>query len=178
MVGKEHVDQRTVPLELGELLHAPDMRGALRVQVHFGRSAEHERQRHLREQDRLQVRLGLDRLAQPRVDLVPAHVRDGVALAVRAVARLGIAGGDLPVPRQPAERGVHLAERQLLPPSEEGVVIALEVVAVARLPFKQTEQGEWDAHAGHYMLGVYPKQITALSSYPVAYCKRLPGMET
>src|SRR5690348_10681795 len=122
------------------------MGAALRVKVGRGGLAEHERERHLREEYRLQVRLGLDRIGQPRVDIVPTGVGDGVALAVRAVARLGIAGGDLAVPRQPSERGVHLAERQLLTAPEEGVVGALEVVAMAWLPFKQAEQREWDAH--------------------------------
>src|ERR1700733_11838592 len=172
MIGEKHVEQRAGPLELGELLHAPDMGGPLRVEVGLGRPAEHEREGHLREEHGLQVRLGLDRLGQPRVDLVAARVGDGVALAVRAVARLGIAGGHFAVACKPSERGVHLAERQLLTAPEEIVIVALEVVAVARLSFKQAEQGEWDAHADQYILSVYLKQIHTDGSRSITCSKK------
>src|SRR3984893_11671145 len=173
MIGEQHVHQRASPLEVGELLHALHMRGPLRVEVGLGRLAEHEREGHLREQHRLQVRLGLDRLGQPLVDLVTARVGDGVALAVRAVARLGIAGDHLAVACQPSERGVHLTERQMLPAAEEIVVVALEVIAVARLPFKQAEQGAWDAHAGQYILSGYLKQIRTAGSRSITYSEKL-----
>lgn len=137
VVGEEHVDQGAGSLEFGEFLHAPDMGGALRVQVLLGGFPEHERERHLREQHGLQVRLGLDRIGQPRVDLAAARFGDDVAPAVRAVAGLGRAGDDLPVSRQPAKRRVHLAERQLFPAPEKRIVVALEVITVARCPFEQ-----------------------------------------
>ena len=92
------------------------------------------------------MRLGLDRLGQPRLDLGGAPLGDDVALAVRPLARLDVADHHLAVAGQPAEGRVDLAERQRLAAAEERVVVALEVVAVARLPFEQAEQGEGNAH--------------------------------
>jgi hypothetical protein len=81
---------------------------------------------------------------------------------VSAVAWLGAARDDLAVPGESAERGVHLPERQLLAASEEGAVVALEVVAVARFPFEQAEQSQRNAHIPHSTLSVYTEQVSAL----------------
>ena len=159
MVGEQHVNQAAVAPEFGEFLHPPDVRGMLPVQVCRGGLAEHQGQRHLREQDRLQVRFGLDRIGQPRVDLRPAGVGDRVALAVRSFARFGLAAGDLAVAGQPAERGVNLPEGQLLASPEVRVIVALQVVAVTGLAFEQAEKGQRDAHPREYTLGVYAAQI-------------------
>jgi len=159
VVGEQRVDQRTVAPDFGKFLHPPDVRGALPVQVCRGGLAEHQGQRHLREQDRLQVRFGLDRIGQPRVDLRPAGVGDRVALAVRSFARFGLAAGDLAVAGQPAERGVNLPEGQLLASPEVRVIVALQVVAVTGLAFEQAEKGQRDAHPREYTLGVYAAQI-------------------
>src|SRR5215469_1310689 len=133
------------------------MRGTLPVQVSLGGLAEHQRQRHLREQHGLQVRLRLDRIGKPCVDLGPAGVGDRVALAIGSLARLRLAAGDLAVAGQPAEGGVNLPERQLLASPEVGVVITLEVVPVTRFTFEQAKQGQWNAHSREYTLGIYFK---------------------
>src|SRR5215472_8032505 len=159
MVGEQHVNQRTVAPEFGEFLHPPDVRGTLLVQVSRGGLAEHQGQRHLREQDRLQVRLGLDRIGQPCVDLRPAGVGDPVGLAIRSFARFGLAADHLAVAGQPAERGVNLPEGQLLASPEVGVIVTLQVVAVAWLSFEQAKQGQGDAHPREYTLDVYARQI-------------------
>ena len=90
--------------------------------------------------------LGLDRLAQPRLDLVSADLGNRVALAFGPGPGLHLTGEDLSVARQATEGGVHLAERERFASSEVAVVIALEVVAVAGFSIKQTEQSERDAH--------------------------------
>ena len=48
--------------------------------------------------------------------------------------------------RQAGERGVHLAEGQRPAPPEVGVVIALQVVAVARFAIEEAEQGHGNTH--------------------------------
>jgi hypothetical protein len=84
---------------------------ALDVQVLLGGPAEHQRQHDLGEQDGLQVRLGRGRLGQPAFDVLDAGLRDGVPLAVRALAVLGGTsdrprrGGPGPAsPPRPADR--------------------------------------------------------------------------
>src|SRR6266702_2622736 len=104
-----------------------------------GGTAQHQRQHDLGEQDGLQVRLRLNRLPEPR--LVDAEVGDRIPLAVRPGARLGIPGYNLAIAREAAERGVDLAERQRPAPAEVGVIVALEVISVARLSLEQAKEG-------------------------------------
>ena len=63
-------------LELGQLPHPPQVRGALGVEVVLGRPAQHQRQHDLGEQHRLQVRLGFHRLGEPGLDLGHARLGD------------------------------------------------------------------------------------------------------
>src|SRR5712692_6112949 len=93
------------------------------------------------------MRLRLDRLAEPGVELTRADLGDGVALAVRPRSGLRIAAVDLAIAGQPAERRVHLAERQRLAAAEVGVVVALELITMARLAFQQAEKCQWNSHA-------------------------------
>jgi hypothetical protein len=133
--------------------------GALRVQVRFGRPAGHQREGHLREQDGLQVRLRLDRVAQPGINLGPAGLGNRVPLAIGPVTRLGVADEDLAVPGQPPEGRVNLPERRLLATPEILVVIALEVISMAWLALKQPEQRQRHAHASDYSSSVYIEQV-------------------
>src|SRR3954451_9526009 len=135
------------------------MRGALGVQIALGGAIEHQRQDHLHEQHRLQVRLWFDRLAQPGLDLGRALLGDDVALAVRSGTRLALAHHHLPVAGQPRQRGIHLPERQRLAPPEEDVVVALEVIAVAGLAFEQAEQRQRNTHNRVCTLSVYSPSI-------------------
>ncbi len=86
---------------------------------------------------------------------------DDVALAFGPVAGLGLAGDDLAVPGQSAERGVDLTVRQGLAAPEEGVVVALEVVAVARLALQQPEKGEGNTHGRNIHQGYTPSVYLA-----------------
>ena len=43
-------------------------------------------------------------------------------------------------------------------PPEVGVVVPLEVVAVARLPLKQPEKRQWNTHTSEYTFRVYGRQ--------------------
>ena len=102
-------------LELGELAHPRQVRGALDVEVLLRRAAEHEGEHDLHEEVGLEVGLGRDRLGEPRLDLALPGLGDGVALAVRTGPGLSLAGDRLSVPREAGEGGVHLAERQRPP---------------------------------------------------------------
>src|SRR5215813_4352854 len=92
------------------------------------------------------MRLRLDRRGQPAGELDTAQRGDGVSLAIRASARFHIPAGYLAVPGQPPERGVHLAEWQRFAAAEVRVVVALEVIPVARLTLEQTEKGQRNCH--------------------------------
>src|SRR5262249_18513925 len=141
---------------------------ALGVQVPLRGAAEHERQYHLGEQHGLQVWFGLDRFGEPGLHLGRAQRRDDVPLAVRPLTGPDVADDHLAVPGQPAEGRVDLTEGQRSAPAEEGVVVALQVVAVARFAFEQAEQGQRDAHADTihrgYTSRIYPRRV-----------RRLPG---
>ena len=91
VVGEQRVDQAAARLSSVSSRIRLQVRAALGVEVALGGPAEHQRQHHLGEQHRLQVRLGLDRLGEPRLDLGHALVGDHVALAVGPAARLGVA---------------------------------------------------------------------------------------
>ena len=155
VVGEQSVGHITAALDLGELAHPLQVHRALGVEELLRITLEHERESHLDEQDRLQVWLGLDRLGEPRLQLTGTVVGDHVPLAVRTPARLGFADDHLAVARQPAQGRVHLPVRQRLAASEVLVVIALEVITVARLTVQQAEKGERDCHAAHYTSRVY-----------------------
>ena len=99
-----------------------------------------------------------DRLPQPRLELGRALLGDHVALAVGPGAGLRFAHHHLAVAGQPAQRGVELPERQRPAAAEERVVVALEVVAVARLAFEEPEQGEGNAHAVGIPPGYTPRK--------------------
>src|SRR6185437_5779581 len=98
---------------------------------------------------------GLDRLGEPLLQFGDALVGDDVALAIGAGARLGLGGDHLAVAGQPGERRVDLSEREWLAAAEERVVVALEVVAVARLALEQAQQGQGNRHALDNTLSVY-----------------------
>jgi hypothetical protein len=55
-------------------------------------------------------------------------------------------GDQLAIAGKPAEGRVYLAERERLAPAEVRVVVALEVVTVARLPLEQAQESERNGH--------------------------------
>jgi hypothetical protein len=89
-----------------------------------------QRQDHLREQDRLQVRLGRLRLGQPPLEIGDALVGDGIALALGPLASLGADHNRPAIPLQPAQGGVHVPERHRLVSAETLVEGPLELIAV------------------------------------------------
>ena len=136
------------------------MRGALDVEVLLRGTTEHEREHDLHEEVGLEVGLGRDRLGEPRLDLVLPGLGDRVALAVRTGSRLSLAGDRLPVPREAGEGGVHLAEGKRPAAAEVGVVVALQVVAVARFTIEEPEEGHRNAHTSRE----YSQCIRAVNS--------------
>src|SRR5262249_7821308 len=100
-----------------------------------------------------------------RLDLVLAALGDGVALAVRPGAGLGLPDR-LAVPREAAKGCVHLAKGQLAPAAEVGVVVALQLVAVARLAFEEAEEGHGNTHTCEHTLSVYVQSIASLPGPP------------
>lgn len=142
-------------LEVGELAHPSEVHGPLHVEVLLRGPAEHEGEHDLHEKVALEVGLGRDRLREPRLHLALPRLGDGVALAVRAGTGFNRAGGRLSVPRQPREGGVDLAKRQRPAAAEVGVVVTLQVVAVARFTIEEPEEGHRDAHILEYTLNVY-----------------------
>ena len=85
------------------------------------------------------MRLGRNGFREPDLDLVPAALGDAVALAVRAGPGFGLPGDGLPVPSQAGEGGVHLTVRKWPTTPKERVVVALQVVAVARFTIEEPE---------------------------------------
>ena len=92
------------------------------------------------------MRFRFYRCGQPCLYLALADWGDGVALAVRAGAGFDLTRQDLAVAGQPAQRGVHLPERESLATAEVGVVVTLQLVTVARLPLQQTQKGNRHTH--------------------------------
>ena len=135
------------------------VRGPLDVEVLLRRATEHEREHDLHEEVGLEVGLGRDGLGQPRLDLALPGLGDRVALAVRTGSGFSLAGHRLSVPRQAGEGGVHLAERQRPAAAEVGVVVALQVVAVARFTIEEPEEGHGYAHTSENTLSVYVRSI-------------------
>jgi hypothetical protein len=111
------------------------------------------------------VRLGLHRLGEPGVNLGRSQLGDDVALAIGAGARLGFAGDRLAIPGQPAQRRVDLPKGQRLAAAEVGVVLVLEVLAVARLTLEQAKEGKRNAHEGDSTLSVYSTSIPSAVQY-------------
>src|ERR1700733_14379652 len=157
------VGEVALPFEIGELAHPLEVRGPLHVEVLLRRTTEHEGENDLHEEIGLEVRLGRDRLAEPRLDLVLPGLGNGVALAVRPGSRLRVSGYRLPVPRETGEGGVHLPEGKRSAPGEVGVVVTLEVVAVARFAIEEPEEGHGNAHTREHTLSVYCDAIVARS---------------
>src|SRR5512133_3472930 len=103
--------------------------------------------------------LGLDGRPQPFLHLAGPQFGDRVALAVRTRPRLDLTRADLAVAGEPGEGGVDLTEGEGPTPAEVGVVVALEVVAVAGLPLQQAEEGKGNAHERKTTLRVYFQSI-------------------
>src|SRR5215831_1649116 len=118
------------------------MGGALGIEVDLRRTAEHQGEHDLGEEDSLQVWLRLDGRGQPGVELVRTEFGDGVGLPVGPRTWLSFPAADLAVPGEPPERGVHLPERQRLVPPEVRVISAFELIAVARLALEQAQKGQ------------------------------------
>src|SRR6266536_1883457 len=105
--------------------------------------------------------LGLDGRPQPLLHLAGPQLGDRVALAVRSRPRRDLTRADLAVAGEPGEGGVDLTEREGPAPAEVGVVVALEVVAVAGLPLQQAEEGQGNVHGPKTTLKVYSQSIAA-----------------
>ena len=82
-----------------------------------------------------------------------------VALAVRTGSALSLPGNGLSVSREAGEGGVHLAEGKRPAAAEVGVVVALQVVAVARFAIEEPEEGHGNAHTCEHTLRVYVRSI-------------------
>src|SRR4051794_36810915 len=92
------------------------------------------------------MRLGSHRLGEPGLHLARTPFGDHVPLSVWGAPGLRVTDQDLAVARQSSESRIHLTEGQRLSAAEVGVVVALEVIAVAGFSFQQAEQGNGDGH--------------------------------
>ena len=146
MVGQECVDEVALALERGQLTHPAQMRRPLGVEVALGGAAQHEGEDHLDEEIGLEVRRRLDGLAQPRLEFVLPPVRDGVELSIGSPSRLHLSRRDLPVTGEAGQGGIDLAEIERFASAEVGVVVALEVVAIARFTLEEAKEGKGNAH--------------------------------
>jgi hypothetical protein len=153
-------------LQVGELAHPLQVRGPLDIQVAAGRAVQHQGEHDLGKQLTLQVRFRLCWLGQPFLDIGDARAGDDVAPAFRAGSLLDRPGYRLAVPCQPAQGRVHLAVPERLAPAEVCVVIPLEVVAVARLPLQQAQQGQRNIHNRENTPRVFSQKVAAVPEPP------------
>src|SRR5215469_12046692 len=142
------------------------MRGPLRVEVAPGRAIEQHGEHHLGEKLALQIRLRLGRLGQPSLDVGDAAIGDHIPSAFGPGPLLNRPGHRLPVPGQPGQRGVHLAVPHLLPAAEVHVVVALQVVAVARPALEQAQQCQRNAHIRENTPRVFSRKVVRLKNVP------------
>jgi hypothetical protein len=146
VVGQQRLGQRRRSPHLGQLAHPGEVSGPLRVQEPIGVPTRQQRQHHLGEQDRLQVRLGRLRLGKPALEVGDALLGDGVQLALGTLAGFG-ADDDRPaVAFEPAQRGVHLPERKRLVVAKALVEGPLELVTMRRRRLKEPQKGERCTH--------------------------------
>ena len=75
VVGQEGVDHPTVLFELGELAHPSQMGSTLDIEVLLRWTTEHEGEHDLHEEVGLEMRLGRDRLGEPRPRPRPCRFR-------------------------------------------------------------------------------------------------------
>ena len=80
-----------------------------------------------------------------------------------------------PVPRETGEGGVHLPEGKGPAPAEVGVVIALQVVAVARFAIEEPEEGHGNTHTRENTLSVYSDAIVVRVAAEPARPDGAPG---
>src|SRR5262249_28960935 len=144
---------------LGEVAHAGQVGGPLRVEIATRRPTRQQRQHDLGEHHRLEVGLGRLGLRQPRLEPAYAGARNGVALALGPAARFYASHLHLPVALQAPQSGVHLAEWHGPVGSEAVVVGPLELVAVDRLPLQKAQQRVGDGHRSDYTSSEYTEGI-------------------
>ena len=131
----------------------------MHVEVVRRGSLEHQGQDDLDEQDRLEVGFGSDGLVQPRLDVPSADIGDDVTLAIGPLACFGRTRDHLAIAGKAGEGGIDLPEGEGPFPTEVGVVVTFELVAVARFPMKQPEEGQWHAHRGENTFSAYSQSI-------------------
>jgi pimeloyl-ACP methyl ester carboxylesterase len=120
----------------------------LHVEIVRRGSLEHEGQDHFDEQDRLEFGFGSHGLGQPRFDVPFTDIGDDVAFAIGPQAGFGRTGDHLAIAGKTGEGGIDLPEGKGPFPAEVGVEVTFEVVAVARFPMEQPEDGQRHAHRG------------------------------
>src|SRR5579859_1303912 len=124
--------------------------------------------------------LGLDGCLEPLLHLRGPKLGDLVPLAVRTRPGLDLTGGDLAVAGEPGKGGVDLTEGKRLAPAEVGVVVPLQVVAVAGIPLQQAKESKGNAHQGQTTLRVYSQSIPRLklqtfaTAPPAHHRRRMP----
>ena len=106
-------------------------------------------------------------LAQPRLELVLSILGDGVELSVGSPSGLYLSRHHLPVTGEAGQGGIDLAEMERFAPAEVGVVVALEVVAIARFTLEEAKEGKRNAHAAtinqHYSLESIERSVIRLA---------------
>ena len=136
------------PADRRQLAHPFEMGMALRVDERLDRPPGQDREHDLREQRGLEVRLGIERLVEPALELTRALVGDGVATAFRALGLLDLVDPHAPPLLEPPERRIDLRERDRVVRREVAIDQPLEVIAVPRLLLEKPQEGVRNAHLG------------------------------
>ncbi len=121
---------------------------AFGVDEGLDRAPGQDREHDLGEQRGLEVRLGVERLVEPALELARALVGDRVAAAFRALGLLDLVDADTTALLEATERRVDLREGDGMVRREVAVDQALQVVAVARLLLEEAQEGVRNAHLG------------------------------
>ena len=121
---------------------------AFRVDEGLDRAPGQDREHDLGEQRGLEVRLGVERLVEPALQLTRPLVGDRVAAAFRALRLLDLVDPDATALLEATERRIDLREGDRMVRREVAIDQALQVVAVTRLLLEEPQKGVRNAHLG------------------------------
>ena len=110
VVGEQRDGHRRRPPDGRQLAHPLEVGVALGVDQRLDRAPGQDREHDLGEQRRLEVRLGIERLVEPALELARPLVGDRVAAALRALGLLDLVDPDATALLEPTQRRIDLRE--------------------------------------------------------------------